>query len=116
MKLIDADRLKEMIRRKKLRKDDSYNDGYDDALHDVLVAVDSNALSPWVREWNEPQIETILELKQIVNIIHTMDLEVRVNGEDRRYEADWLKPLLRSLQLPSNESERQHSAPGTRRG
>lgn len=43
---------------------------------------------------NEPQKETIKELQRILPQAHFINIKVRINGEWREYEADFLKEII----------------------
>ena len=42
---------------------------------------------------NDLQIESIRKLIEIKDVIHYINITVRVNGEDRIFEGDWLKNI-----------------------
>lgn len=50
-------------------------------------------------EINKPQQETISLLKNVLPKAHMIDIKVRINGEDRYYEADWLKQAIKDIEL-----------------
>lgn len=46
---------------------------------------------------NEPQMETLREIRRLLDGMHHADLTIRINGEDREFQADWIRyavPLL----------------------
>lgn len=48
-------------------------------------------------EINSSQIESIGEMKKILNDSHYIDIIIRHNGMDKRFEGDFLKYILRDL-------------------
>jgi hypothetical protein len=46
---------------------------------------------------NEPQKQTIEILKKILPKAHFINIRVRINGEWREYEADFLKELIENF-------------------
>lgn len=46
---------------------------------------------------NEPQCKTIRFLKEIIDRAHTVDIVLRIDGQDLTYEADWLKQVIKEL-------------------
>jgi len=45
-------------------------------------------------EWNELQLNTINIIKSILNDCNYIDIVIRHNGEDRVFQADFLKQLI----------------------
>ena len=41
------------------------------------------------------QRQTMRELAELLPHAHETDLLVRINGQDQRYQADWVKDVLR---------------------
>lgn len=48
----------------------------------------------WWDKLNDPQRESVQKLIPVLWAAHYTDIIVRVNGEDRRYQGDWLKHLF----------------------
>jgi hypothetical protein len=46
---------------------------------------------------NEPQQRDIDELLRILPGAHYVDVVVRIDGQDKHFEADWLYALLREV-------------------
>lgn len=46
---------------------------------------------------NEPQMQTIRELLKLLPSAHEVDVTVRIDGQDKWFEADWLYALLREV-------------------
>lgn len=51
---------------------------------------------------NELQVDTINRLIQRCKGAHYVDVLVRINGQDERFQADWLKHLKPS-EFPDND-------------
>ena len=45
-------------------------------------------------KFNKPQIIDILFIKRLLPLAHETDLQIRMDGQDRWFEADFLKHLL----------------------
>ncbi len=50
---------------------------------------------------NEPQKRVLEELKRILPQSHFISLRVRIDGEWREFEADFLKDIIGSISLES---------------
>lgn len=54
-----------------------------------------NPTEQFLASLNGPQKETLEKLKRLVPMAHHVDIQLRINGRDEAYEADWLKDLLK---------------------
>ncbi len=50
----------------------------------MIFRIDDKSLS-------EPAKKTLLEVLRVSKGAHMTDIDMRINGEDKRFEADWIK-------------------------
>ena len=57
-------------------------------------------MKPFIETINESQLESIQHIRGFINGAHHVDLVIRHDGQDKRFEADWLSDALDRLGLP----------------
>lgn len=64
---------------------------------------------------NEPQKQTIEEIKKLLPIAHFIDIRIRINGEWKTFEGDFLKEIL-SLPVDALVTKSEQAKPSQANG
>lgn len=51
-------------------------------------------MKKWEEKLNEPQRQTLKGIRRLLPGAHFVDIKIRINGQDKWFEADFLKDLL----------------------